>query len=143
MENKTRHYIPPKKKISSSNTSAVSSINLGSILIFASCVIHRPLVFRPMPYPFVYPAQQNAATDATVRHVRAEKMPPRQNTKFLLVGLKQKIEERKEEKKNTKKNKTKHGIVCYHNVTIAVAGYLPCIYLSRTRLPQSSSSTVL
>ena len=27
------------------NTSAVNSIYLGSILIFASCVIHRPLVF--------------------------------------------------------------------------------------------------
>ena len=27
------------------NTSAVSSIHLGSILVFASCVIRRPLVF--------------------------------------------------------------------------------------------------
>ena len=32
------------------NTSIVTSINLGSILIFASCVIHRPLVFMDVLY---------------------------------------------------------------------------------------------
>ena len=37
------------------NTSAVSSINLGSIFIFASCVIHRPLVITDvLSFEYIY-----------------------------------------------------------------------------------------